>query len=366
MFKRIYFFFFSYIVAMIYSQTLLMLWFLSNGILYIEMLFYFLATYLFALFLYLILQEIKFSSRSALFWGVASSAAGVLIANFIPGHTYYIFLIAFFFALNLVFFWTIYNALYFKYSKKEEHGFKSGIYFILFPVLGAILSPLSGMVVEKFGYHFLFLSAMLLYAIPLVFVFYLPKFKFEFKTFHAFSKIEHPVLMTFQGYIFMLTTNLIPIFTLFFITTPLKLGNFFGYLFVFAAFAALLNSKISDKLKKRASFFYTFIGLNALSFLPLVFSKSFSSWQFFAGINNFTYTLTSPFNMTLTLDHAKDDIVTTMLGRQIYFHLGSIVMIVFALIIFYFTSSLWSALIWSSLVPLLYPVVAYYQRVYLK
>lgn len=352
-------------MAMVYSQTLLMLWFLSNGILYIEMLFYFLATYLFALFFYLILQEIKFSSRSALFGGVASSAAGVLVANFIPGHTYYIFLIAFFFALNLVFFWTIYNALYFKYSEKEEHGFKSGAYYLLFPVLGALFSPLSGMAVEKFGYHFLFLSAMLLYAIPMIFAFYLPKFKFEFKTFQAFSK-ERSILVAFQGYIFMLTSNIIPIFTLFFITTPLKLGNFFGYLAIFAALAALFNSKMSDKLKKRGSFFYIFTILNAFSFLPLVFSKSFTNWQLFAGINNLTYNLTSPFNMTLTLDHAKNDMVTTMLGRQIYFHLGSIAMIVFALIIFYFTASLWSALICSSLVPLLYPVVAYYQRVYLK
>lgn len=353
-------------MAMVYSQTLLMLWFLKNGILYIEMLFYFLATYLFTLFLYLILQEIKFSSRSALLWGVASSAAGVFMANFVPGHTYYIFLIAFFFALNLVFFWTIYNALYFKYSEKEEHGFKSGIYFVLFPVLGAILSPLSGMVVEKFGYHFLFSSAMLLYAIPLVFAFYLPKFKFEFKTLQAFSKVEHPMLVAFQGYIFMLTTNIIPIFTLFFISTPLKLGNFFGYLAILAALAALFNAKMSDKLKKRGSFFYIFTSLNALSFLPLVFFKSFLSWQIFTGVNNFTYNLTSPFNMTLTLDHAKNDMVTTMLGRQIYFHLGSIVMIVIMLLVFYFTSSLWSALIWSAFVPLLYPVVAYYNRVYLK
>ena len=69
--------------------------------------------------------------------------------------------------------------------------------------------------------------------------------------------------------------------------------------------------------------------------------------------------------MTLVLDHAKNDIVTTMLGREVYLNLGRVAMVIVFLVIFFFTSSLWSALIWSSLVPLLYPVVAYYQRVYL-
>ena len=366
MFKRIYFFFLTYIVAMVYSQTLLMLWFFKNGISFAEMLFYFAVMYLFVLLLYFIFQDRKFSSRFALLAGVATSALGVLTANFITINTYYIFIIAFFFALNIIFFWTIYNAMHFKYGEKEEHGFKSGAYFLLFPILSALLAPLAGLVAEKFGYHFLFLSSMLLYMVPVLFVFYLPIFDFKFETREAISKTEYPILIIFQGYIFMLTFNVVPIFTLLFISTPFKLGSFFGYLAIFAAFAALLNSKISDKLKKRASFFYIFTSLNALSYIPLVFSKSLINWQLFSGINNLTYGLGSPFDLTLTLDHSKVDIVETMLGREIYLNIGRIVMILFALVVFYFTSSLWSALIWSALVPMLYPVIAYYQRVYLR
>ncbi len=365
MFKRIYFFYLTYLMAMVYSQTLLMLWFFKNGISFIEMMFYFLTIYLLVLPISFLLQGRKFSSRTALLLGVGMSVAGVLTANFITLHAYYIFFMSLLFALNIIFFWTIYSAMHFKYSEKEEHGFKSGIYYLLFPITGALLSPLSGFIVEKLGYHFLFLSSMVLYAVPFVLIFYLPNFEFEFETSKALSEIEHPLLVAFQGYIFMLTTNIVPIFTLIFITTPFKLGNFFGYLAIFSALAAVFNSKISDRFKKRALFFYIFTSLNALSYIPLVLSKSFANWQVFSGINNLTYNLVNPFNLTMILDHAKPNIVQTMLGRQIYFTFGEIFTIVFFLIIYYFTSSLWSALIWSSLVPLLYPIVAYYQKVYL-
>ena len=366
MFKRIYFFFLSYLVAMLLGQTLFMLWFFHNGISIVEILFYYCVSYIFVFFLYSILEGRFFSSKFAFLFGITASFLAVLVANFIPIHTYYIYLIAFLFALNNVFFWTIYNVLYFRYSEKEEHGFKSGLYFLSFPILGAVLSPLSGLIAEKLGFPSLFLFSLALYSIPFVFVFFLPNFNFVFKTREALKKIEHPLLVTFQGYIYMLTSNAIPIFTLFFITTPFKLGSFFGYLSIFAALAALFNSKISDKFKKRTSFFYIFATLNALSYIPLVFSKSFVGWQLFSGINNFTYNLTNPFNLTLTLDHAKSEVLTTMLGRELYLNFGRIALIIFALVIYYLTGSLQNALIYSALVPILYPILAYYKGVYIK
>ncbi len=366
MFKRIYFFYLTYLVAMVYSQTLLMLWFFKNGISFTGMLLYFLVMYLFVIVFFFALQNKKFSSRSALFLGVVMSALGVLTANLVSFHTYYVYAISVFFALNIVFFWSIYNALHFKYSEKNEHGMKSGAYFLFFPILGTILAPIAGLFVEKMGYHFLFSSAMLLYIIPLCFVFYLPNFDFKFESRKAFSETEYPLLVAFQGYIFMLTVNIVPIFTLLFITTPFALGSFLGYLAIFTAFAALINSKISDKLKKRASFFYIFNILNVLTYLPLVFSKSFGGWQIFSGINNLAYGLANPFNLTLTLDHNEADIVETMLGREILLNLGRVVMIIFLLILYYLTSSLWQALIGSALVTLLYPLLAYYRKVYLK
>jgi len=364
MFKRIYFFFFTYLAAVVYSQTLLMLWFQKNGISYTGMLLYFFSMHFSVLFIFFILQGQKFNSKFSLLVGVVTSAAGVLSASFVT-NVYHVFIVAFFFGLNMAFLWMIYNVLYFKYSGKEEHGFKSGAYFLIGPVVGVLLAPLSGLVVEKLGYNFLFLSSMILYVVPFVFVFYLPSFDFEFETFKAVSKIENRILIFFQGYISILSFDIIPLFTLFFIATPFKLGSFFGYLAIFAALAATLNSRISDRLQKRASFFYIFTTLNILSYIPLFLSKSFFAWQIFSGVNKLTYGLTRPFDLVLILDHAKLDLVSTMLGREVYLNLGRAAMVIVLLIIYYLTSSLWSALIWSSLVAFLYPMIAYYQKIYL-
>ena len=366
MFKRIYFFYLTYLTAMVYSQTLMMLWFFQNGVSYTWMLFYFLAIYVPVLPLAFFFKGRKFKSRFSLWLGIVSSAGGVLIANFITNQTYFIFLIAFVFALNTLFFWVIYSAMHFKYSHNEEHGFKSGAFFFLSPILSVFLAPLVGFIAEKLGYHFIFWSSMLFYLIPFSLVFYLPNFDFEFRAKAALFNTKHSLLVVFQGCIFMLTFYIIPIFTLFFISTPFKLGSFFGYLAVFAAFAALFNAKMSDKIKKRGHFFYIFTSLNALSFVPLVLSKSFLGWQIFSGLNNFTYGLANPFNLAMILDHNEHDIVDTMLGRQIYSSLGAVFIIVFLLLVYYLTSSLQTALLWSALVPLSYPVVAYYQRLYLK
>jgi len=364
MLKRVYLFFLTYLGAMLYGQSLLLLWFLKNEISFVGILLYFLAMYLFALFFFFILQGRTFSSRFALSFGVATSALGVLVANFLS-HPFQIYIISFVFALNIVFFWTYYNILHFRASE-EGHGVKSGAYYFMIIALGVVLSPLAGLVADKFGYHFLFLSSAALYIIPFILSFYMPRFDFHFATREVAKKIEHPVLVAFQGYIFMLTYNAVPIFTLFFITTPLRFGNFLGYLAIFGALAALFNAKVSDRLKKRTSFFYFFTSLNALSYLPLFLSRSFGGWQMFSALNSFTFGLNRPFDMAMTMDHAKFEIGETMLGREIYLNVGRVSMVLLLLVIYYLTSSFWTALLVSAVVPLLYPLVAYQQKVYLK
>ncbi len=365
MFKKVFLFYISYLAAMIYAQTLLLLWFLHNGVSYIDMLLYFLVFYIAVLLLFFVLKGIKFNSRNALLIGVGTSALAILVANFMT-HVYFIYIIAIIFSFNIVFFWTIYNTLHFKYSESHEHGFKSGMYFLFTPVFSTILAPIAGVVVERFGYHTLFLSSMVLYAIPMYLALKLPSFDFKFDTYKALRNMEHKVLVTMQGYIFMLSYNIVPIFTLFYINTPGKLGNFFGYLAILSAVTALINSKISDRLKKRAFFFYFFNIINSISYIPLAFVTSVFGWGLFTSISNLTYGLSNPFNFALTLDHRKGEIIDTMAAREIYLNLGRVIMILVALIVFVFTKSLNMALLVSVIISFAYPITAYFNRVYLK
>lgn len=365
MFKKVFLFYISYLAAMIYAQTLLLLWFLHNGVSYIDMLLYFLVFYVAVVSLFFILKGIKFNSRNALLIGVGTSALAILVANAMT-HVYFIYIIAIIFSFNIVFFWTIYNTLHFKYSESHEHGFKSGMYFLFSPIFSTILAPIAGVVVERFGYHTLFLSSMVLYAIPMYLALKLPSFDFKFDTYKALRNMEHKVLIVMQGYIFMLSYNIVPIFTLFYINTPGKLGNFFGYLAILSAFTALINSKISDRLKKRAFFFYFFNIINSISYIPLAFVSSVFGWGLFTSISNLTYGLSNPFNFALTLDHRKGEIIDTMAAREIYLNLGRVIMILVALIVFVFTKSLNMALLVSVIISFAYPITAYFNRVYLK
>ncbi|MES2023252.1 MAG: hypothetical protein V4439_01065 [Patescibacteria group bacterium] len=365
MFKKVFLFYLSYLVALTYSQTLLMLWFLTNGVSYLQMLFYFLVLYVSVLVTFFLLRNINFSSKFALVFGVTTSALGVLVANFMtqPAH---IFITAILFGFNIVFFWTIYNSLHFKYSQSNENGYKSGAYFLFMPIFSAVLAPLAGFVATKLGYHFLFLSGIVLYILPFYFAFHMPKFDFKFNFINSARNMENKLLIAFQGYNEMLSYNIVPIFTLFFINTPGKLGNFFGYLAILSAVTAFLNSKISDKFKNRKLFFYLFISLHSLSYIPLALVNSLAGWRIFAGISNFTFGLANPFNLALAVDHAKGETVDTMLGREIYLNSGRVVMILVALTVFFFSHSLKVALLLSVLASLLYPVVAYFKKVYLK
>src|SRR3989338_2845090 len=364
MFKKIYFFYFTYQLAALYSQTLFYLWFLDNGVSYEQFFIYFVVMYVSALLFIFVLHGRSVPSQISMPLGIITSALAVLVANFMP-HPYHIFIVAFLFGINVVLFWTFYNVLHFRYSEKHEHGLKSGAYYLFFPVLTMILAPATGLIVEKFGYHFLFVTSMIFYAIPFIFSFYIPKFDFNFDIKDALVKTQYPLLIFLQGYIFMLTFNILPVFALFFITTPFKLGGFFGYLAIFAAIAGLFNAGLSDRLMKRASFFYIFATLNALSYLPLFLSRSLAHLQIFSGINNLTYGLSNPFNLTLVLDYSKQDIAGTMLGREIYYTFGKVFMLLTTFIFYSITLSMWTTLVWIAVVPILYPIIAFYQKVYL-
>ena len=365
MFKRIYFFFISYIVATTYSQTLLLFWFFKNGLSPMNLLFYVLFQCIFSLLIYFFIKGRSIESRKSLFLGVLFSFSGVIVASQIV-HPYHAFVVSFMFGLTNVFFWTIYNTMYFKYSDKEEHGLKSGMYFLFFPIIGAIFAPFSGFIVEKFSFSFLFLSSAFFYVIPLAIVYYLPSFTFKFEVKEAFFELENKMLVFMQGYISMFRFAFISIFTLFFITTPFKFGSFFGYLAILSTLTALLNSKISDKIKNRAFFFYFFTILDTLTYIPMALTKSFGLWQVFTGINNITTNLSDPFSVTLVLDHAKLNRENTMLAREIYLNLGRICVVVIAIIALYYSSSFMTSFLVVSFGTILYPIIAYYNKAYLK
>src|SRR3989344_6013036 len=366
MFKRIYFFFFTYMASMYFAQTLIVFWLYENGFDFSELLIWSLIQYLVAFVGILFFPKRSMSAKASIFWGILFSALQVLVVIKIFG-TYQIYLAGLFSGLNVIFFWIPYNIMHFKFSKEESRGLHSGIYYLVTPIIGITLQPLAGIVAEKFGFETMFLIGVSSYIVPIVLLYFLPPFVYEINVRNYFfeNKFNWPTF--FQGTMSRINYSLIPIFTLFFVSTPRQFGNFFGYLALMTAIASIINGHISDKMKNRKTFFYVFSSLAVTSFLPLGFAENSYYWHIFAGIGSLSISLASPFWLTFNIDYYKDiGIERTMALRELFLNIGYFATLMIGLLVFYFTTSPKVSLITVSAICLFLPVVSYLQGVYVK
>jgi len=366
MLKRIYLFFFIYMSAMYFSQTLIVFWLFKNDFGFDKLLTYYMVAYAVVLVGILFFPKVKMNTKTSIFWGILLSALSVLVLIKIFS-SYQLYLSGLFSGLNVILFWIPYNIMHFKFSHEDSRGLHSGMYFLITPIIGITLQPLAGIVAEKFGFEVVFLIGVLAYVIPIILLKFLPSFEYKIDVRKYFQKNKFNWSTFFQGMSSRVNWSLIPIFTLFFITTPRAFGNFFGYLALMTAIASMINGHISDKIKNRKMFFYLFSSFSVVSFLPLAFATNPYYWSIFAGIGSLCLSLASPFWLTFNIDYYKDvGLEKTMALREVFLNMGYITTLAISLLVFYFTSSPKISLIVVSVICLLLPVVSYYQKVYLK
>jgi MFS family permease len=350
--------------AVYFTASLLVLWLSKNNFSFSDLIIYYLLTFFVALIGILYLPKNQISAKKAIFWGILLNLSYVLVLVkiFSPLQLY---LSAVLSGLNVVYFWIPYNIMYFKYSSEEKRGLNSGIYFLITPIIGITLQPLAGIIAEKFGFYTMFFIGTILYLIPIFLVRYLPDFKWSLDVKKELSTLKFNWSTFFQGMSSRINWTLIGVFTLFFITSPISFGGFFGYLSLVAALASLVNGYVSDKIKNRKYFFYIFSSLAVLSFIPLAFARNPYYWALFAGISSLSIYLANPFWFTFNLDYYKNiGVEKTMILREVYLNLGYIFNLMIVFLVFYFTSSTKISLMVISLICCLLPIVSYLQGVY--
>lgn len=350
--------------AVYFSGTLLVFWLYKNGFGFSDLIVYFLGTFLVGLLGILYLPKIKITNHKALFWGIILNLSYVLILIkiFSPFQLYISAIVS---GLNIIFFWISYNTMHFKYSSEEKRGFNSGIYFLITPVIGITLQPLTGVVAEKFGFEIMFALGISLYLVPIFLIRYLPDFEWDLNIKKELSTFKFNWVTFFQGMSHRINYSLVPIFTLFFITNPVSFGSFFGYLALVAAIASIINGYISDKIKNRKYFYYIFSFFAVISFLLLPFVKDPYYWALFAGVSNLCMYLASPFWFTYNLDYYKEiGVEKTIILREVYLNLGYIFNLMIVFFVFYFTSSTKISLLVVSVLCCFLPIASYLQGVY--
>jgi hypothetical protein len=364
MLKRIYFFFFSYIASMYFAQTLIVFWLSKNGFSFSQLLIYFLFAYIVALIGILFFPKIQINAKRCISFGILFSALQVFVLIKIFS-IFQLYLSGIFIGLNLLFFWIPYNIMHFKFSKENSRGFNSGMYFLIFPIIGITLQPLAGIVADKFGFEILFLIGVSGYIIPLILLKFLPSFDYEINVKKYIVEHHFNWSTFFQGMISRINYSLIPIFTLFFIKNPRQFGSFFGYLAIMTAIASVINGHISDKFKNRKIFFYLFSSLAVMSLLPLAFINNIYYWGIFAGIGSLCVSLSDPFWLAFNLDYYKNaGVEKTIVLREVFLNMGYIAMLFISLLVFYFTSSPKASLIVVSVICFFLPIASYFQGVY--
>ena len=363
-FKRVYLFFFTYMAAMYFSQTLVILWLSKNGFGFSNIVFYYLISYVVALVGIFTLRKIRMELKPTILLGVLVSALSVAIIINISS-IYQLYLSAIVTGLNIIFFWIPYNVMYFKFSSEKKRGLNSGMYFLVTPIISITLQPLAGLVAEKFGFETMFLVGLLLYIIPIFLIKFLPDFELNLDIIKELKGRSFNWPTFFQGFTARINWSLVPIFTLFFISTPKAFGSFFGYLAIFAATASLINASISDRMKNRKVFFYIFTSLAVASLFPLAFVQNIYYWGIFAGVTSLCICLANPFWLAFNLDYYQEiGAEKAMILREVYLNLGYTSALFVAFLAFYFTASTKISLIIVSVIAICLPVVSYFQRVY--
>lgn len=349
---------------MYFSQTLLVLWLFNNGFSFSFIIIYYLISYIVAVLGIFVLRKIKMELKPTILLGVLLSILSVTVLINILG-PYQLFLSAIFTGLNVIFFWIPYNILHFKFSSEDKRGLNSGVYFLATPIISITLQPLAGLVAEKFGFEIMFLLGVLLYIIPIILIIFLPNIELKLDIKKEFIATKFNWATFFQGFTSRINWTLVPLFTLYFIKTPKAFGSFFGYIAIFVAVASLINASISDKIKNRKIFYYLFTTLAVISLLPLAFIDNIYYWIIFAGITSMCMYLANPFWLAFNLDYYKKlGVEKTIILRELFSNSGNILVLLVALIIFYFTSSTKISLIIVSIIACILPLVSYFQGVY--
>ena len=207
----------------------------------------------------------------------------------------------------MYFFFVFYNTAHFKLTPKGRTGLSSAIMFTI-PTLISVIVPILAGLSASISYSIIWGISLLLFAIS----FWLTRFQKDFtlnidlkqgikgiKPTRAFVLIEGVWEVIFWG--------IIPIYTLFFISTPLQYGLYLSYLSLIGAITSLFLGKYTDRTQRRAIWLYPLTITLSLLTVALAFSTENSTyWFIVTGIMNAILPIFWKFSTAFFVDAATD------------------------------------------------------------
>ena len=360
-FLNLYTFYIGFLFTNALAMSLTYLYFIYRGLSYTQILVADLIEYSSAVLLLLILR--KLSTKTGLVIAVTFSIAKFLLLYSLTSE-YQLYLSRILVGMNMVFFSVCYNINHYRLTQKDKIGLSSGLLFSIGPILGILIPGIKGFIVDKYGFEFIFIITAVLALILFYMITKVENVRINFSLFDLFKSIKGlRMILFFEGLIESIIFSIIPLITLIYIKTPIKLGLFSSILAFAAFFGNLLFGKISDRMRNRKSFLYILPTFIALSVLSLGFSKDIYSWIMFSALAGFFLSLSWPFMIALVVDKYPK-VEDSMIPREFMLNFGRIIGMTIFISIFIVFNNLYLGLIIMGLLSFIYPIFIRVKKVY--
>lgn len=280
-FGKLFFFYIFFALFSTFSKSTLPTYYLENGISINSMIFGSLLFFLSQIAALLTLK--KFSSRLSWYLAVFTTFLSILLVIKI------IVLAQFFLAmtiggLQLFFFFVFYNIAHFEDTPELKRGESSALMFSVGPSISVVAPILAGFL-SSINISFLWIFSGLFFLVCIFLVSLQKDFQISYTVKSAFSEIKATRVFIFiEGVWEALVIGIIPVYTLFFIKTPLSYGAFISYLGLVAVVSNILFGRFTDKIQKRSIFLYPSTILMALiTFLFPFATTNIFLWTLLSG-----------------------------------------------------------------------------------
>lgn len=300
--------------------------------------------------------------QSKIFWLLSAFILlfYIICVSLLKINTFQFYLISFISGFATPLFYVCYNFSHFNLSSKEKRGESSALMFGA-PIIITILAPLfAGFLFQESEIWF-----WLFLVISLGVILYLLKFQepiiLEYSIRKTLTEIKATrVLILLSGIWDAMIFGVIPIYTLFFIKTPLGYGQFLAYISLVSFIATYLLGKISDKMQKKAIFIFILAPAMALfTFLFPLATENVLLWVILTGIIFFLLPLFWSVSTALIID-SQSDLKLTILGREIMLNIGRIIGLLASFLSFQFEGKPFFLFIFLGSAMLLLPLTLLY------
>ena len=269
------------------------------------------------------------------------------------------YLASFINGMVLFFFFVFYNIAHFKNTAQDKIGHSSALMFVIPSVVGIIATFLAGYFAQL-NITILWILSLLSFITPFYLINLQTDFKISFNVKASLKEIGATrVFLFLEGVWEALPFAIIPIYTLYFIKTPLTYGAFLSYLGIVSVVANLTLGRLSDRLQKRIIFLYPLTIVMAVTSLLFTQVRSdLQTWIIVVSIIQFLLPLFWSVSTAMVID-THSNLELAIPGRELTLTIGRSLGVLIVFLSFLIEKTPFYIFVFLSIVLFLYPIMLF-------